>query len=77
MKIKYDVNADAVYIYLSDEPYAYGEELDAQRRIDYSVDNKPVGIELLCVSKGVSPDDLPKQEEIIAILEKSNIRVFA
>lgn len=77
MRIKYDRAADAVYIYLSDEPYAYGKELDNERRIDYSADDIPIGIELLSVSNGVNPEDLPEQDEIIEILEKSNIKVFA
>lgn len=77
MKIKYDPEADAVYIYLRDAPYAYGKDLDNERRIDYASDNTPIGIELLCVSKGVNPDDLPEQHKIIELLEKSHIKVFA
>ncbi len=77
MKIKYDREADAVYIYLSDNKYAYGKELDDGRRIDYSEDDVPIGVELLCVSKGVNPDDLPNPEKITEILERSNIKVFA
>ncbi len=77
MKINYDPDADAVYIYLSNQPYAYGKDLDNERRIDYSADNTPIGIELLSVSKGVNPDDLPEQDKIIKILEASNIKVFA
>ena len=77
MKIKYDQQADAVYIYLSDKPYAYGKELDNERRIDYSEDNIAIGVELLSVSKGVNPDDLPKQDKIIEILEQNHIKVFA
>ncbi len=77
MKIKYDQEADAVYIYLKDAPYAYGTDLDTERRIDYATDDTPIGVELLCVSKGVNPDDLPEQREIIELLEKSHIKVFA
>ena len=77
MKTKHDREADAVYIYLSDNPYVYGKELDDERRIDYSEDDIPIGIELLCVSKGVNPDDLPDQEKITELLERSNIKVFA
>ena len=77
MRLKYDAEADAVYIYLSDRPYAYGKELDNERRIDYSADDIPIGIEFLRVSKGVNPDDLPNQDEIIAMLEEENIKVFA
>ena len=77
MRIKYDENADAVYIYLRDKPYAYGKELDNERRIDYSSDGVPVGIELLSVSKGVNTEDLPEHEQITKLLEKKNIKIFA
>ena len=36
MEFKYDAQADAIYIYLSDKPYAYGKDLDDERRIDYA-----------------------------------------
>lgn len=77
MKIKYDPEADAVYIYLSNKPYAYGKDLDIERRIDYASDDTPIGIELLSVSKGVNPDNLPEQRKVIQLLEGKNFRVFA
>lgn len=77
MRMKYDPEADAVYIYLNTKPYAYGKDLDDQRRIDYATDNTPIGIELLCVSRGVDPDDLPEQERITQLLEEKHIKVYA
>ncbi|MBL7125271.1 MAG: DUF2283 domain-containing protein [Dehalococcoidales bacterium] len=77
MKMKYDREADALYVYLSDKPYAYGRDLDNERRIDYAADGTPIGIELLSVSKGVNPDDLPEQSEVIDLLESQNIKIFA
>jgi len=77
VRIKYDPDADAVYIYLSEKPYAYGIDLDNQRRIDYASDDTPIGVELLCVSRGVNPDDLPQQRRIIELLEDKHIKVFA
>ena len=77
MKGKYDRNADAIYIKLSDSPYAYGKDLDDLRRIDYDVDDKPRGIELLCVSHGVIMDDLPCAREVERLLEDWNIKVYA
>lgn len=76
MKIKHDPVADAVYIYLSNKPYAYGKDLDDRRRIDFASDNTPIGIELLSVSKGVDPEDLPEQEQITDILERKNFRIL-
>ena len=77
MYIKYDKQADAVYILLSNKPYAYGKDLDDERRIDYDADGNPRGVELLCVSTGVITDDLPNRVEIEHALEDRGIRVYA
>ncbi len=77
MRIEYDKEADAIYIYLSDAPYAYGENLDHERRIDYAKDGIPIGVELLCVSEGVITDDLPSQREIERLLGDRGIKVYA
>ena len=77
MQYKYDRQADAAYITLSDKPYAYGEELDSERRIDYASDGSPVGIELLCVSGGVDLTDLPDRDEVAKLLARRKIRVLA
>ena len=70
MRMKYDKTADAIYIKLSDEPYACGKDLDDLRRIDYDTDGNPRGVELLCVSKGVITDDLPDRAEIERALDE-------
>jgi len=77
MNIKYDKKADAIYIYISDELYAYGKNLDHERRIDYDANDEPIGIELLCVSEGVITNDLPHRWEIERLLEKHHIKLFA
>jgi len=77
MYIKYDKQADAVYILLSNKPYAYGKDLDNERRIDYDADGNPRGVELLCVSTGVVTDDLPNRVEIERALESRGIRAYA
>ncbi len=76
-RLEYDRGADAVYIYLWDVPYAYGCDLDDDRRIDYGTDNAPRGIELLAVSHGVNLDDLPEREEIAALLAQHHLKVYA
>ena len=77
MKMEYDKKADAIYIYFSDAPYSYGEDLDNERRIDYDASGNPIGVELLCVSEGVIADDLPYRGQIESILGKQHIKVFA
>ena len=67
MEVKYDSEADAIYVYLDNKPYVFGKELDDERRIDYATDNTPIGIELLDVSYGVNLTDLPYSQEPSAI----------
>ncbi len=75
--LRYDREADAAYITLRDLPYAYGEDIDRERRIDYAATGTPIGVELLCVSRGVNLDDLPERDTVAALLEEQRIRVFA
>ncbi len=77
MKVKYDKEADAVYIRFSGKPYAYGRDLDHERRIDFAQDGSPIGVELLCVSEGVITDDLPHRAEVERVLGDKGIRVYA
>jgi uncharacterized protein YuzE len=77
MRMKYDREADAIYILFSDKPYAYGKDLDNERRVDYDTDGNVRGIELLCVSSGVITDDLPNRAEVERFLYDKGIKVFA
>jgi uncharacterized protein YuzE len=76
MKLRYDKKADAIYILLTDNPYAYGKDLDDERRVDYDTEGNPRGIELLCVSTGVLTDDLPDREAVEKILGARGIKVL-
>ena len=77
MEFRYDKEADAIYVRLSDEQYAYGEELDPERRIDYAADGTPIGVELLCVSEGVDLRNLPENAAISKLLSRNRIKVLA
>ena len=77
MRVEYDKESDAIYIYIGDAPYSHGKNLDTERRIDYDANGNPRGVELLCVSTGVITDDLPNKVEIEQILESKGIRVYA
>jgi len=76
MEIKYDRKADAIYVRLNNKPYAYGKDLDTERRIDYGPDGKPRGIEITCVSQGVNLYDLPYREEIERQLSAYKINIL-
>lgn len=62
--LRYDEEADALYVRLSEKPYAYGVELDTERRIDYAHDGTPIGIEVLCASQGVDMANLPMADQL-------------
>ena len=76
-KVEYDKEADAIYIRLSDKPYAYTKPLDHMRYVDYAVDGTPIGVELLAISDGVDVRDLPNMKEIIQLLEGRRIKIYA
>lgn len=77
LTLTFDREADAIYVKFRDAPYAYGEDLDHERRIDYDRSGAPVGVEHLCVSREVNLDDLPQQALLGRLLEEYDIRVFA
>ena len=77
MEIERDAKADAAYIYFSSKPYAYGKDLDDQRRVDYAADSTPIGVELLLVSSGVNVHGLPHQDEIAELLKANGIQTYS
>ena len=77
MDIEYDKLADAIYIKVTGALYAYGKDLDNERRIDYDSDGHVRGIELLCVSDGVITDGLPNRKAVEQLLEQWHIKIFA
>ena len=77
MKIEHDPTSDAVYVQLRPGVgYAFGEDLDTSRRIDYGADQRPIGVELLNVSTGVNLADLPDPDEIARLLAAEGIKVL-
>jgi uncharacterized protein YuzE len=56
--------ADAIYVYLNDQPVAYTKELDDYRLIDYSADGAVAGIEFLGVSGGIDLSDIPFEKTV-------------
>jgi uncharacterized protein YuzE len=72
----YDREADAVYVKLSDRPYAFGEDIDHERRVDYAEDGTPIGVEILCASAGVDLSNLPRLDEVGDALRQLGIRTL-
>jgi uncharacterized protein YuzE len=54
IKIKYDQEADAAYIRLSDEPVDASEEVRSNIVLDFDVQGRIVGIEVLHASRHLS-----------------------
>jgi uncharacterized protein YuzE len=74
MKVTYDKDVEAIYIQLQDQPYAFGEDLDDSRRVDFSTDGTPIGVELLNVDLGVNLADLPERGPIEKALADYGIK---
>jgi len=51
MKIRYDSDADAMYIKLSDEEIKTTRKIDDNTILDYDKDGRVIGIELLFVKE--------------------------
>ncbi len=58
MKITYDKDADAMYVYLTDKKFSKCKEIDKNTILDLDEDGNVIGIELLFVSKRF-PQNIP------------------
>jgi uncharacterized protein YuzE len=77
LRYEYDRDADAIYVYLSEKPYAFGEDIGKERRVDYAADRTPIGVELTCVSHGVDLADLPARDELAELLTGLHVKLYA
>ena len=59
MKVRYDEEADALYIRLRKGEYYESDEIKEGFILDYDADGNIVGIEILDASSNLSPSDLP------------------
>lgn len=58
MKVTYDKEADAMYIYLTDKKFSKCKEIDRNTILDLDEEGNVIGIELLFVSKRF-PQSIP------------------
>jgi len=58
MEIKFDKEANALYIKLTNKKIAYTEEITPNIIVDYSEDDKPVGIEILNANKEIKRENI-------------------
>jgi uncharacterized protein YuzE len=62
MKLTIDRDADALYLDLDEAPAVESEEISPGVIFDYNASGKVVGIELLYLSKRVSPEKLGRMQ---------------
>lgn len=60
MKVRYDKEVDAIYIYAEEGTPEYSEEIGEGVIIDVSENGKIVGMEILDASEKFSPNSLKK-----------------
>lgn len=77
LELTYDPEADAIYVRLNDLPYAFGEDLDHERRIDYAENGQPIGIEILYPNLGVDTRGLPFEDAVRRLVAEHAFKVFA
>ena len=81
MRMEYSPKADALYIAFDDEtPVAYTEDVsrgpECERGIDRAADERPLGVEFLHASRGVDLTDIPRADEIAALLAARGFKVL-
>lgn len=76
LRAEYDPQADALYVYFSNQAYSHGRDLDAGRRIDYAADGAVVGVELLSPSAGVDLAGLPRAADVAVLVRRLNLPVL-
>lgn len=77
MEVTHDKKIDAIYIQFTDMPYAYGKDLDEERRIDYDINGNVRGVELHCISMGVDLHGLPQSNTIAKVLSQIGVKEYA
>jgi uncharacterized protein YuzE len=77
--VEYDPEADALYIAFLDAEVDRTEEIDDFRMVDYTSDDRVVGIEFLRASAGISLRNVPLAESVGKAIGRSGhqFKVFA
>lgn len=75
MHLEYDPEADAIYVSLTNEEETvhHSSELDDLRAVDYAENGEPVGMEFLCVSRGINLEGVPERTRIAEILRSAHL----
>jgi len=78
-RLEYDVEADALYIYLHEGvPFDHmTTDLDRSCNVDYGADGVPIGVEFWNVHLGLDLDGVPEHGTVARLLEEHHFKVFA
>ena len=64
MRLEHDPQADAAYVYVSDEDVTRTDRVDQDRAIDYGANGQIVGYDFMNVRRGVRVDDLEHSRQL-------------
>ena len=77
--VRYDQEADALYVQLGPGPSVRTSNLGDLRLVDYSAEGSVVGVEFISVSEGIDLSGVPERSAVErAIIDsKAPVRIFA
>ncbi len=80
MRLQLDPSVDALYVEFDNRPVAFTDDISRgegyDRGVDYAMDDTPIGVEFLNVSRGIDLTDVPRAEEISRLLGAHNIPIL-
>ncbi len=74
-RVSYDREADALYVKLTDAPFAREQSIDDARHLNLAADGQVIGLEVLGVSRGVDLEGVPHADTIRRALRRRGIPV--
>ena len=74
--VRYDKEADAIYVHLHDGRAVRTQFMDDLRMIDVDTDGTVVGIEFLDVSGGIDLHEVPFRQTVETLIEPFNFKVL-
>lgn len=75
-QVRFDAEADCLYVRLSAKPVAKSQSLDDLRLVDYAADESVVGVEFIGVGGGIDLSGIPSQETIEKAVRKYDFKIL-
>ena len=73
LKSTYDQDGDILYIQFSTAKVDRTKSLDDLRLVDYARNGSPIGVEFIGASGGLDLKDVPRSEEIAALVSAKKL----